>query len=152
MKNEELDKFMNLAIALATEVKNDLPIAAIVIDENGNIIGKGVNTRVTLRDPVGHAEINAIIEASKVINNWRLDGSTIFVTLEPCAMCAGAIAQTRISRLVFGAWDEKAGAVGSVWDVIRDPRAIHKIEVISGIAEEKCASLLTQFFTKGNLR
>ena len=139
---------MNLAISLAEEAGEDVPIGAIVVNAEGKIIGKGVNTRTTLGDPVGHAEINAIIEAGKNIGNWRLDGATLFVTLEPCPMCAGAISQTRISRLVFGAFDEKSGAVGSLWDILRDQRAIHKVEVISGVEAEKCAALLTNFFNK----
>ena len=152
MQNSDLQGYMDLAISLAQEAHQDLPIGAIIIDENGKIIGKGVNTRTTLGDPVGHAEINAILQAGKNLGNWRLDNTTLFVTLEPCAMCAGAIAQTRISKLVFGAWDEKAGAVGSVWDILRDPRSIHKVEVIAGIESEKCAQLLTNFFTKQDLR
>jgi tRNA(adenine34) deaminase len=82
-------------------------------------------------------------------NGWRLDNHTLVVTLEPCAMCAGAIAQARISKVIFGAWDEKAGAVGSVWDVLRDPRSIHRVEVESGVLEKECAALLTEFFRSG---
>ena len=94
----------------------------------------------------------AIRQAGEALGTWRLDECTLVVTLEPCAMCAGAIAQSRISKVVFGAWDEKAGAAGSVWDILRDPRSIHKVEVIAGIESEKCAQLLTNFFTKQDLR
>ncbi|MEY3448226.1 MAG: hypothetical protein RLZZ14_750, partial [Actinomycetota bacterium] len=99
-----------------------------------------------LSDPVGHAEIVAIKSAARALGKWRLDGCTLVVTLEPCAMCAGAIAQSRISRLVFGAFDEKAGAVGSLMDVLRDPRALQKVEVISGVMQEECAKVLSDFF------
>jgi tRNA(adenine34) deaminase len=101
-------------------------------------------------DPTAHAEIVAIKNAGNKIGNWRLDDLTLVVTLEPCVMCAGAIAQSRMKRLVFGAFDEKAGAVGSIWDVIRDPRALNKVEVVSGISEDECKKLLTNFFR--NLR
>ena len=152
MNLEEYKGFMDYAIALAQEANNDVPIGAIVLDENNKIIGKGTNTRVELGDPIGHAEINAIVEASKKIKNWRLDNCTLVVTLEPCAMCAGAIAQSRISKVVFGAWDEKAGAAGSVWDILRDPRSIHKVEVIGGVEAEKSAALLSEFFNRGEVR
>jgi tRNA(adenine34) deaminase len=97
-------------------------------------------------DPLGHAELVAIRAAARALGNWRLDGCTLVVTLEPCAMCAGAILQARIPRLVFGAWDEKAGAVGSTWDLIRDPRALHKVEVVSDVLKDECAALLKEFF------
>jgi tRNA(adenine34) deaminase len=97
-------------------------------------------------NPVAHAEIIAIQKAASAIGNWRLDDCTLVVTLEPCAMCAGAIAQARIPKLIFGAWDEKAGAVGSQWDLLRDPRQLHKPEVIAGVMAEECAALLAEFF------
>jgi tRNA(adenine34) deaminase len=106
----------------------------------------GENLREKNNDPTAHAEIVAIKEAAQKIDNWRLDDLTMVVTLEPCAMCAGAIVQTRMKRLVFGAFDEKAGAVGSIWDVVRDTRALTKIEVISGVLEKECAQVLTNFF------
>jgi tRNA(adenine34) deaminase len=106
----------------------------------------GENLREKNNDPTAHAEIVAIKNAAQKIGNWRLDDLTMVVTLEPCAMCAGAIVQTRMKRLVFGAFDEKAGAVGSVWDVVRDTRALTKIEVISGVLEKECAQVLTKFF------
>ena len=143
--NEEL---MREAIAVAKVAleSSDVPIGALVIDEFGKVIGTGANRRELDKDPSAHAEIVAMRMAAKKLNNWRLDNCTIVVTLEPCAMCAGAIAQSRVKKLIFGAWDEKAGAVGSVWDVLRDPRSPHRTEVISGIAEQECVKLLGDFF------
>jgi len=139
---------MDQAIAIAKEATTtgDVPVGAIVVDKDGVIIGQGSNERESNSDPTAHAEIVAIRNATSRIQSSRLDGCTLIVTLEPCAMCAGAIAQSRISNLIFGAWDEKAGAVGSVWDVIRDPRALYKINVTAGIRESECAKLLTDFF------
>jgi tRNA(adenine34) deaminase len=139
---------MDQAIAIAREATatGDVPVGAIVVDKDGVIIGTGSNEREAKNDPTAHAEIVAIRNATSKIDNSRLDGCTLVVTLEPCAMCAGAIAQSRISNLIFGAWDEKAGAVGSVWDVIRDPRALYKVNVTAGIRESECAKLLRDFF------
>jgi tRNA(adenine34) deaminase len=139
---------MDQAIAIAREATatGDVPVGAIVVDKDGVIIGIGSNEREAKNDPTAHAEIVAIRNATSKIENSRLDGCTLIVTLEPCAMCAGAIAQSRISNLIFGAWDEKAGAVGSVWDVIRDPRALYKVNVTAGIRESECAKLLRDFF------
>jgi tRNA(adenine34) deaminase len=136
------------AITIAKSALNtgDVPVGAIVINRDGVVIGKGFNEREATNDPTAHAEIVALRSATSRLQNSRLDGCTLIVTLEPCAMCAGAIAQARISHLIFGAWDEKAGAVGSVWDVIRDPRALYKMDVTSGVLEEKCAELLQIFF------
>ena len=130
-------------LALATD---DVPVGALVIDPTGRVIGRGSNQREIDKDPTAHAEIVALRQAALEQNNWRLDNCTLIVTLEPCAMCAGAIAQSRIKTVVFGAWDEKAGAVGSVWDILRDPRSPHQIEVIAGILEDECAALLREFF------
>ncbi len=124
----------------------DVPVGALVIDSTGAIVGLGNNLREFGNDPTAHAEIVALREAAIRHNNWRLDDHVLVVTLEPCAMCAGAIAQARIKTLVFGAWDPKAGAVGSIWDILRDPRAPHKVEVIAGTLEEECAALLREFF------
>ena len=124
----------------------DVPVGAVMLNSKNEIIALGNNTRELLRDPLGHAEIIAIRAAARALGSWRLDGCTLVVTLEPCAMCAGAILQARIPRLVFGAWDEKAGAVGSTWDLIRDPRALHKVEVISDVLKDECASLLKESF------
>jgi tRNA(adenine34) deaminase len=134
--------------SFSSTASGDVPVGAVVLDEVGRLVGIGSNRRELLRDPVGHAEIVAIKSAARALGRWRLDGCTIVVTLEPCAMCAGAIAQSRLARLVFGAWDKKAGAVGSVIDLIRDPRALQKIEVISGVREELASRLLKDFFDK----
>jgi tRNA(adenine34) deaminase len=140
---------MSEAIAIAKEAleTGDVPVGAIVLNKDGVVIGKGSNEREADNDPTAHAEIVAIRSAAARLQNSRLDGCTLVVTLEPCAMCAGAIAQSRISHLVFGAWDEKAGAVGSVWDVLRDPRSIFIVEVTAGVREAECAQLLKDFFS-----
>jgi tRNA(adenine34) deaminase len=139
---------MNEAIIVArTAAKSgDVPVGAIVVNKDGIVVGKGSNEREANNDPTAHAEIVAIRNAANRLQNSRLDGCTLIVTLEPCAMCAGAIAQSRISHVIFGAWDEKAGAVGSVWDVLRDPRSIFKVEVTAGVLEQECAALLKDFF------
>ena len=136
-----------IAIASAATSTGDVPVGAIVINKDGVVVGKGSNEREAKNDPTAHAEIVAIRNAASRLQNSRLDGCTLVVTLEPCAMCAGAIAQSRISHVIFGAWDEKAGAVGSVWDVLRDPRSIFKVEVTAGILEKECAALLKDFFS-----
>jgi len=140
---------MQQAISLAKEaaVKGDVPVGALVVDDAGTIIGIGANLREQDNDPTAHAEIVAIRNAASEIGNYRLDDLTMVVTLEPCGMCAGAIAQSRIKRLVFGSFDEKYGAVGSVWDLLRDARAIYQPEVLSGVLEKECGELLTEFFT-----
>ncbi len=135
-----------LSLAKVAADKGDVPVGAIVVNEAGEILGTGQNLREQNNDPTAHAEIVALRNASEKFGSWRLDDLTIVVTLEPCAMCAGAILQSRIKRLVFAAWDEKAGAVGSVMDVIRDPRALTKVEVITGIMEKECSDALKDFF------
>ena len=140
---------MQQAILLAKEaaIKGDVPVGALVVDDSGNLVGQGATLREQDNDPTAHAEIVAIRDAAKKVRNYRLDDLTMVVTLEPCGMCAGAIAQSRIKRLVFGSFDEKCGAVGSVWDLLRDSRAIYKPEVLSGVLENECAQLLSDFFT-----
>ena len=135
-----------LSLAKVAADKGDVPVGAIVVNEAGEILGTGQNLREQNNDPTAHAEIVALRNASEKFGSWRLDDLTIVVTLEPCAMCAGAILQSRIKRLVFAAWDEKAGAAGSVMDVIRDPRALTKVEVITGIMEKECSEVLKDFF------
>jgi tRNA(adenine34) deaminase len=135
-----------IAIAQSALKTDDVPVGALIVDSENNIISTGYNEREAHQDPTAHAEIVAIRRAAQKLGTWRLDECKLVVTLEPCAMCAGAIAQSRINTLIFGAWDEKAGAVGSVWDVLRDPRAIHKLEVVGGVLEAECAELLTNFF------
>ena len=139
---------MQQAIALAKDAAahNDVPVGALVVNEQGEVLGTGHNLREESNDPSAHAEIVAMRNAAAKISNWRMDDLTMIVTLEPCAMCAGAISQSRFKRLVFGAWDEKAGAVGSVWDVIRDQRSLNKVEVVSGVLEKECSATLTNFF------
>ncbi len=139
---------MQQALALANQAatSDDVPVGALIVNDQGEIIGVGENLREKNNDPTAHAEIVAIKNAAQKMGNWRLDDLTMVVTLEPCAMCAGAIVQTRIKRLVFGAFDEKAGAVGSIWDVVRDKRVLTKVEVISGVLEKECAQVLTNFF------
>ena len=139
---------MQQAIELAKEtgLNGDVPVGALVVDEVGKIVGQGANLREQDNDPTAHAEIVAIRDAAKKIGNYRLDELTMIVTLEPCGMCAGAIAQSRIKRLVFGAFDKKAGAVGSIWDLLRDARTISKIEVISGVLDAESSSILRDFF------
>jgi tRNA(adenine34) deaminase len=136
-----------IAIAKSATKTGDVPVGAIVINKDGVLVGRGFNEREARNDPTAHAEVVAIRSAAARLQNSRLDGCTLIVTLEPCAMCAGAIAQSRISHLVFGAWDTKAGAVGSVWDVLRDPRAIYKVEVTAGVLEKDCSALLSDFFS-----
>ena len=144
------DQLMMQAIASAkvAATQGEVPVGAIVVNEQGEVLGIGHNLREENNDPTAHAEIVAMRNAATKISNWRLDDLTMIVTLEPCAMCAGAISQSRFKRLVFGAWDKKAGAVGSVWDVIRDQRNLNKVEVITGILEKECGQLLTDFFEK----
>jgi len=138
----------SIEVAKSALATGDVPVGALVFDSKNKLVGTGNNRREIDKDPSAHAEIIALRQAAIANNSWRLDGHTIVVTLEPCAMCAGAIAQARIKTLVFGAWDEKAGAVGSVWDVLRDPRATHQVEVISGVKESECAAILSEFFKK----
>ena len=135
-----------LQLADQAQLHNDVPVGALVVNQMGEIIGRGKNEREKSNDPLAHAELMAIKDAAKNLNSYRFDDLTLVVTLEPCAMCAGAIAQSRFSRLVFGAFDEKGGAVGSVWDLIRDPRALTKIEVVGGVLKDECAGILKDFF------
>lgn len=139
---------MRAALAVAQEAlrTGDVPVGALILNEKNAIISTGCNKREDLDDPTAHAEIVAIRAAAQSLGTWRLDGCTLVVTLEPCAMCAGAIAQSRISTLVFGAWDEKAGAVGSMWDLLRDSRSLYKVEVRTGVLAEESSKLLQDFF------
>ena len=129
--------------ALAT---GDVPIGAVVVDSSGVVIGTGRNGREAEADPTGHAEVVALREAAKARGEWRLEGCTLVVTLEPCTMCAGAAVLARVERIVFGAYDDKAGAVGSLWDVVRDRRLNHRPEVIAGLMAEELRALLEDFF------
>jgi len=137
-----------LDLAVAAADSDDVPVGAVVVDADGVVIGRGRNTRERDADPTGHAEIVAIREATAARGEWRLDGCTLVVTLEPCTMCAGAIVASRLDRLVFGAFDDKAGAVGSLWDVVRDRRLNHRPEVVSGVLADESSALLRQFFER----
>ncbi len=136
-----------LSLAKVAGANGDVPVGAIVVNEAGEILGTGQNLREKNNDPSAHAEIVAMRQAAEKIGSWRLDDLTMVVTLEPCAMCAGAISQSRFKRLVFGTWDEKAGAVGSVWDLVRDGRSLNKVEVVSGVMEQECGDVLKSFFS-----
>lgn len=142
------ESVMREALALAEQAaaQGDIPVGAIVLNADGHVIGRGYNTRERDHDPLGHAEIVALREAAAHLGSWRLDDCTLVVTLEPCTMCAGAIVQSRIARLVFGTFDAKAGAVGSLWDVVRDRRLPHRPQVSSGVLVDECAQILSQFF------
>ena len=131
--------------ALATD---DVPIGAVVLAPDGTTVGRGRNVREADHDPTGHAEVVALREAARERGEWRLDGHTLVVTLEPCTMCAGAAVLSRVERIVFGAWDPKAGAVGSLWDVVRDRRLNHRPEVVAGVLADESAALLEGFFAQ----
>ena len=128
--------------ALASQ---DIPVGAAIFNFTGELIATGHNERELHNDPTAHAEIVAIRSATEKLGDWHLSGYTIVVTLEPCAMCAGAIAQSRLQTVVFGAWDEKAGAVGSVWDLLRDPRSTFRTEVRAGVLADECGELIKSF-------
>jgi tRNA(adenine34) deaminase len=142
------DAVMRDALSLAAQAatQGDIPVGALVLDESGQIIGRGQNTREQEGDPLGHAEIVALRDATRHLGKWRLDDCTLVVTLEPCTMCAGAIVQSRIAHVVFGTFDAKAGAVGSLWDVVRDRRLPHRPQVTSGVLADECAQILSEFF------
>jgi tRNA(adenine34) deaminase len=130
-------------LALAT---GDVPVGALVFDAAGRVLGVGRNEREARQDPTAHAEVLALRAAAESTGDWHLTDSTLVVTLEPCVMCAGAILSARVPRVVFGAWDEKAGAAGSVYDVLRDRRLNHRVEVFAGVEADACAALLDEFF------
>ncbi|WP_424976765.1 tRNA adenosine(34) deaminase TadA [Labedella endophytica] len=135
-----------LAEARAALDTGDVPVGAVVVDGAGRIVGRGRNRKEADHDPTAHAEMLAIREAASTLGDWRLAGCTLVVTLEPCVMCAGAVVAARLDRLVFGAWDDKAGAAGSAFDLVRERRLNHRVEVIGGVEEESCSRLLTDFF------
>jgi tRNA(adenine34) deaminase len=139
---------MQRALALAVDAASagDVPVGAVVTDASGAVIGEGRNLREVTHDPTAHAEVVALRAAAASVGSWNLEGCTLVVTLEPCVMCAGAVLQSRVSRLVFGAWDEKAGAAGSVYDVVRDRRLPHRTEVIAGVLDAEASVLLRAFF------
>jgi tRNA(adenine34) deaminase len=141
------EQFMRNALDLAREAgkRNEVPVGALIVRDNSILVG-ATNRTVRDQDPTGHAELLAIREASAKLDNWRLDDCTLYVTLEPCAMCAGAIVLSRTKRVVFGAWDDKAGMAGSVGDLLRHPRLNHRPEVRAGVLADECARLLAEFF------
>jgi tRNA(adenine34) deaminase len=134
--------------ARACLATGDVPVGAVVLDRDGVVVAVGRNEREALQDPTAHAEVLALRAAAAVTGDWHLDGHTLVVTLEPCPMCAGAILAARVQRVVFGAWDPKAGATGSVYDIARDRRLPHRSEVVGGVLERECAALLDAFFSQ----
>ena len=140
---------MRLALNEARAAANhdDVPVGAVLLDPSGAIVAAAGNERELVQDPTAHAELLTLRRAAETLGSWRLTDHTLVVTLEPCTMCAGALVLARVSRLVFGAYDAKAGAVASLWDVVRDPRLNHRVEVRGGVLEAECGALLRDFFT-----
>ena len=147
---ETWETAMRLALseAQACAVSGDIPIGAVVLDEVGEVIGRGRNLREADADPTGHAEVVALRAAGSARGEWRLSGCTLVVSLEPCTMCAGAVVLSRVDRLIFAAYDAKAGAAGSLWDVVRDRRLNHRPEVVGGVLAEESTALLDAFFAR----
>lgn len=154
MDRREYEQAMRQAIATAARASDagDVPVGALVLDSNAQVIGVGYNEREHTNDPLAHAEVMAMHEAARARGSWNLEDCTLVVTLEPCPMCAGACIQTRLKRIIFGAWDAKLGACGSIWDIPRDPHIGHTPEVIGGICEEKCQAQLREFFQQKRQR
>ena len=149
--NETWVPYMRAALVeaqIAMDVSGDVPVGAVIVDAAGEIVARGRNEKELLGDPTAHAEIVAIREATSLLGDWRLEGMTLVVTLEPCVMCAGAIQAARISRVVFGAWDDKVGASGSLYDLVRDKRLGTEVEVIPDVLGDEAGSLLKEFFSK----
>jgi tRNA(adenine34) deaminase len=137
-----------LAEAVLALPTGDVPVGAVLVRADGSVVGRGHNEREATGDPTAHAEMIALREAARALGRWRLDDCTLVVTLEPCAMCAGATVLARVPRLVLGAWDPKAGATGSVHDLVRDRRLNHRVEVVGGVLEQECGALLRDFFAE----
>ena len=146
------DAAMGLALDQARLAGDDVPVGAVVLGPGGDMVGVGRNERERRGDPTAHAEVVALRAAAAALGSWHLDGCSLVVTLEPCAMCAGAAVLARVARVVYGAVDPKAGAVGSLWDVVRDPRLNHRPEVVAGVRAEECGALLRQFFEARRVR
>ncbi|GAC79376.1 tRNA(adenine34) deaminase [Gordonia malaquae] len=144
----DAERMMRLALDAAHHAgPDDVPIGAVVVGPDGSVLASAANRREADGDPTAHAEVLALREATRRHGDgWRLEDCTLAVTVEPCTMCAGAIGLARVSRVVFGAWEPKTGAVGSLWDVLRDPRLVHRPEVLGGVLEAECAVLVTDFF------
>jgi tRNA(adenine34) deaminase len=139
-------KFMRLALEVARQSKDDVPVGALLVSGDGRMMAKAHNLRERLSDPSAHAEVLVLREVAAELGTWKLDDCTLYVTLEPCAMCATAISDSRVKRLVFGAWDKKLGAAGSKYDILRDPEHGGSIEVHGGLLEYECSQLLSEFF------
>jgi tRNA(adenine34) deaminase len=146
IRRRQHEEWMRRALAVASSSPEDVPVGAVILGPGGAELAAAGNERELTGDPTGHAEVLAIRRAAAGLRTWRLEGCTLVVTLEPCTMCAGALVLARISTLVFGAWEPKTGAVGSLWDVVRDTRLNHRPEVYSGVLEPECAALLRDFF------
>ena len=144
--SERHAQWMRRALDVAVSAAPDVPVGAVVYDPDGAELAVGRNERELTGDPTAHAEIVAMRRAAAALGGWRLDGCTLVVTVEPCTMCAGALVLARVATLVFGAWEPKTGAVGSLWDVVRDRRLTHRPEVYAGVLEAECAALLRDFF------
>jgi tRNA(adenine34) deaminase len=142
--------FLNIALeeARKAEAQGEVPVGAVIVDAAGNVIARGFNQPISTHDPTAHAEIIALRKAARIIGNYRLTGLTLYCTMEPCAMCAGAIVHARIQRLVYGAADPRAGAAGSIYNIVTDPRLNHQVEVIAGVQEIECRKLVQLFFEK----
>jgi tRNA(adenine34) deaminase len=148
VSSSPFDDWMGLALEAAARSSRDVPIGAVVVGSDGELLASAANERQAGDDPTAHAEIVALRRAGQRLGSWRLTGVTLVVTLEPCTMCAGGAVLARVKRIVFGAWDPKAGAVGSLWDVVRDRRLNHRPEVVSGVRVAECAALLERFFAQ----
>jgi tRNA(adenine34) deaminase len=146
------DDAMRMALAEAVRAGDDVPVGAVVLDPAGEVMGAGHNEREITGDPTAHAEMVALRAAARRLGSWRLTGCTLVVTLEPCTMCAGAAVLARLDRIVYGAIDPKAGAVGSLWDVVRDRRLNHRPEVVASVLADECGALLTEFFADRRVR
>lgn len=149
--NKHWEPYMRAALAeaqIAMDTSGDVPVGAVIVSESGEIVARGRNEKELRADPLAHAEVLAIQEAAKLLGDWRLNGYTLVVTLEPCVMCAGAIQAARVSKVVFAAWDEKVGASGSLYDLVRDKRLGSEIEVITGVLEVEASAQLKEFFAK----
>ena len=144
--NVDYELFMQLAISEAKRSADDVPVGAVIVNSAGEVLASGHNQKEAKHDASSHAEIEVIRAAGEKLGDWRLDNCTLVVTLEPCVMCAGAIVAARIPRVVFGAWDAKVGAVGSLYDILRDPRLGNPVEVVGGVLEQECSALLEEFF------
>jgi tRNA(adenine34) deaminase len=146
LKPMDFEHFMHLALDEARRSGDEVPVGAVLVDDKGNVLATSHNLREQKSDPTSHAEIEVIRQAAATLQDWRLEGTTLFVTLEPCVMCAGAIVAARVPRVVFGAWDDRVGASGSIHDILRDPRLGKPVEVVPAVLEADCSALLKDFF------